>query len=98
MGATSWEAITPYEESPEQALRKAQVRFFGEAGHDIPKFFGSASARLRSFSRPEKHAPARSPGQCPVHERTSHRFAYRSNPSARSEWPPAQRSSKRSHW
>lgn len=38
MGATYWEAITPYEDSPEQALRKAQVRFFREAGYDLPKY------------------------------------------------------------
>lgn len=37
MGATPWEAITPYEESPEQALRKAQVWFFRQAGYDVPK-------------------------------------------------------------
>ncbi|MGP0069276.1 MAG: hypothetical protein ACLQGP_37455 [Isosphaeraceae bacterium] len=38
MGATYWEAITAYEEVPEAALRKAQVRFFRDAGYDIPKY------------------------------------------------------------
>ena len=30
-------SATPYEDSPGQALRKAQVRFFRETGYDLPK-------------------------------------------------------------
>jgi hypothetical protein len=37
MGATYWEAITAYEDAPEEALRRAQIRFCREAGYDIPK-------------------------------------------------------------
>jgi hypothetical protein len=37
MGATYWEVISTYEDAAEQALRKAQVRFFRDAGYDIPK-------------------------------------------------------------
>ena len=37
MGATYWEAITVYEDEAEQALSRAQIRFFRESGYDIPK-------------------------------------------------------------
>jgi hypothetical protein len=37
MGATYWEVTTAYEDATEQALRKAQIRFFREAGYDIPR-------------------------------------------------------------
>ena len=37
MGATYWEAVTPYDEVVERALRRAQIEFFREAGYDLPK-------------------------------------------------------------
>jgi len=37
MGASYWEAVTPYDEVAEGALRRAQIQVFREAGYDVPK-------------------------------------------------------------
>jgi hypothetical protein len=47
MGATYWDAVTAYEDAAEQALHRAQVRFFREAGYYIPKLL---SQRVRDMA------------------------------------------------
>ena len=37
MGATYWESVTAHSESAEEALGQVQIRFFREAGYDLPR-------------------------------------------------------------
>lgn len=48
MGARYWEAVTPYEEVVERALRQAQIHFFREAGYDVPQ---RLAERVESMTR-----------------------------------------------